>query len=57
MTSTKGQGSSRHKGKEVVTDDLATQDVGKEAIYSESDHFDLEARCDPDSECAPFIDP
>ena len=57
MTSTKGQGSSRHKGKEVVTDDLATQDVGKEAIYSESDHFDLEARCDPDSECAPLIDP
>ena len=33
-------------------------DVGKEAMYSESDHSDEEeALCAPDSKCAPFIDP
>ena len=34
------------------------RDVGKEAVYSKSDHFDEEeVQCDPDSECAPLIDP
>ena len=55
--SPKGQGSSRHKGKEVSFDDPATRDVGKEALHSKSKHSDKEeARHDPDSECAPFID-
>ena len=57
MTLEKGQSSSRCKGKEVVSDAPVARNVGEEAIYSESDHFDLEARCDPDSECAPLIDP
>ena len=34
------------------------RDVGEETAHSESDHFDEEeARRDPDSECAPLIDP
>ena len=58
MTSAKSQGSSCRKGKEVVFDDLVARDVGEEAAYSESDHSDEEeARCDPNSECAPLINP
>ena len=58
MMPVKSHGSSRSKGKEVVSDDLAMQDVGKKATYSELNRFDEEeARLDLDSECAPFIDP
>ena len=58
MMPVKSQGSSHSKGKEVVSDDLATQDVGKKATYSELNRSDEEeARLDLDSECAPLIDP
>ena len=54
----KSLGSSHCKGKEAVYDPRIEQETGKEAVYSESDHFDEEeARRDPDSECAPLIDP
>ena len=60
MALVKSQGSSRHKGKEVASDPLAVPDVGKEAEYSESEHSvgeEAQAQRDPDSECAPLIDP
>ena len=58
MMMARSHGSLCRKGKEVVSDDPTTRDVGEEATHSESDHFDEEeARRDPDSECAPFIDP
>ena len=58
MTSVKGQSSSRRKGKEIVFDPPAVRDVSEKAMYSESDHSnEEEARCAPDSECAPLIDP
>ena len=58
MTLAKSQGSSHRKGKEIAIDDPSKQDVGEEAAHSESDHLDEEeARRDPDSECAPLIDP
>ena len=54
----KSLGSSHCKGKEAVFDPRIEQETGKEAVYSESDYFDEEeARRDPDSECAPLIDP
>ena len=54
----KSQGSSRHKGKEIASNDPTTRDVGEEATYSESDHSnENEAQHDPNSECAPLIDP
>ena len=58
MTLTKGQSSSRRKGKEIVSDPPTTHDVGEEALYSESNYFDEEeAQRAPDSECTPLIDP
>ena len=58
MTPAKGQGSSHHKGKEIAFDDLATKDVGEEAPYSKSKRSnEEEGRRDPNSECAPLIDP
>ena len=54
----KSLGSSHCKGKEAIYDPRIEQETGKEAVYSESDYFDEEeARRDPDSECAPLIDP
>ena len=54
----KSSGSSRRKGKEVVYDPPAEQEMSEEAVYSESDHSDEEeVRRDPDNECAPLIDP
>ena len=42
----------------IASDDLAIKDVGEEAPHSESERSDEEERHhDPDSECAPFIDP
>ena len=53
----KSSGSSRRKGKKAVYDPPIEQEMGEEAVYSESDHSDEElARRDPDSECAPLID-
>ena len=58
MALVKSPGSSRHKGKEVIYDPHIEQETGEEAVYSESDHSDEEeVQCDPDSECAPLIDP
>ena len=58
MALVKSSGSSRHKGKEVVYDPPAEQEMSEEAVYSESDHSDEEeVRRDPDNECAPLIDP
>ena len=58
MTPTKGQISSRRKGKEIVSNPPTAHYIGEEALYSESDHFDEEeAQCAPDSECTPLIDP
>ena len=58
MAPVKSSGSSRHKGKEVVYDPPAEQEMSEEAVYSESDHSDEEeVRRDPDNECAPLIDP
>ena len=42
ITLVKSQIFSRRKGKEVVFDPLATRDVGKEVVYSDSDQFDEE---------------
>ena len=58
MASVKSQGSSRHKGKKAISDPPAALDVGEEAEYSELEHSnEEEAQRDPDSECAPLIDP
>ena len=58
MTLAKGQSSSCHKGKEIDSDPPTARNVGKEDVYSESDHSDEdEARRTLDSECAPLIDP
>ena len=57
MALVKSSGSSHRKGKEVVYNPPIEQETGEEAVYSESNHSDEEeARCDPDSECAPLID-
>ena len=55
----KSSGSSRRKGKEAVYDPPIEQETGEKAVYSESsNHFDKEeVRRDPNSECAPLIDP
>ena len=50
--------SSRRKGKEAVYDPPIEQETDEEAVYSELDHSnEEEAWRDPDSECAPLIDP
>ena len=50
ITVVKNPGSSRRKGKEAVYDPPVEQEMGEEAMYSESDHSDEEeARRDPDS--------
>lgn len=54
----KTQASSRHKGKSVATNPPVEQEVEEEDVYPDSDHSEEEeARRDPDSECAPLIDP
>ena len=58
MAPVKISSSSRRKGKEAVYDPPIEQGTGEEAVYSELDHSDEEeAWRDPDSECAPLIDP
>ena len=58
MAPVKSSSSSRRKGKEAVYDPPVEQETGEEAVYSKSDHFnEEEAQRDPDSECAPLIDP
>ena len=58
MASVKTQASSHRKRKEVVSDPPVGQEIGEEAVHSNSDHSDEgEERHDRDSECAPLIDP
>ena len=58
MAPMKSSSSSRRKGKEAIYDPSVEQETGEKAVYSESNHSDEEkARHDPDSECAPLIDP
>ena len=58
MASVKSQGFSRRKGKEIASNPPSVPDVGKEVEYSESEHsVGEEIQCNPDSECAPLIDP
>ena len=58
MTPMKSQSSSYHKGKEVISYPPATRGVDEETVYFELDHFDEEeTERDPNSECAPLIDP
>ena len=58
MVLVKSSGSSRRKGKEAIYDPPVEQETGEEAVYSKSNYSDEEeARRDPDSECAPLIDP
>ena len=58
MSSTKGEGSSNHKGKEVIIDDLPMKaEKGEEAPHSEFDCSKKEeASRDPNSKCPPLID-
>ena len=54
----KSQGSSRHKGKAIASDSPAVPNVGEEMDRSNSKRSaEEEAQRNPDSECAPLIDP
>ena len=58
MSPVKSQGSSRRKGKAVASDSPAVPDVGEEMERSDSERStEKETQRDPDSECAPLIDP
>ena len=58
MTPAKSQSSSHRKGKKVISDLLATRDVGEEAMYFESNHSNKEEmERASDSECTQLIDP
>ena len=63
MTPTKGEGSSRHKGKEIATDDPAADDpatktASEDAPFSKSECCEEEEGShNTDNECAPLIDP
>ena len=58
MVPVKSSSSFRRKGKKVIYNPPIEQEMGEEAVYFESDHSDEEkARRDPNSECAPLIDP
>ena len=58
MSSAKGKGSSRRKGKEIASDNPTTKTVGEDAPLSELKHFDEEEKGrNPSSKCASLIDP
>ena len=58
MLPVKSQGSSRHKGKAIAFDSPVVPDVGEETERSESKQSaGEETQHDPNSECAPLIDP
>ena len=58
MAPVKTQASSHRKGKSVAVDPSVEQEVEEEDVRSDSDHSEEEeARRDPNSECAPLIDP
>lgn len=57
MTSAKGEGSSRRKGKEIAVDYPATKTIGVDAPLSVSECFEEEVGDrDPNSECTFLID-
>lgn len=57
MTSTKGEGSSGCKGKEVVVDDPFAKIVGEKPHLSKLEHSEEEeGGRNPNSECPPLID-
>ena len=58
MSSVKSQGSSRRKGKAIAFDSPTVPDVGEEMEHSDSEwSIKEETQRDPNSECAPLIDP
>ena len=58
MSPVKSQGSSRCKGKAVASDSPAVPNVGEEMDRSDSEwSAEEETQRDPNSECAPLIDP
>ena len=58
MSPVKSQGSSRRKGKAIASDSPTVPDVGEEMERSDSEwSAEEETQRDPDSECAPLIDP
>ena len=58
MASVKSQCTSHRKGKEAISDPPTALDVGREAEYSKLEHSDKEeAQRNPNSECAPLIEP
>ena len=58
MSPVKSQGSSCRKGKAIAFDSPAIPDVGEEMEYSDSERSaEEETQRDPNSECAPLIDP
>ena len=58
MSSVKSQGSSSLKGKAIASDSLAVPDVGEEMEHPNSEQStEEETQRDPNSECAPLIDP
>ena len=58
MSPVKSQGSSHRKGKAIASDSPAVPNVGEEMERSDSERSaEEETQRDPDSECAPLIDP
>ena len=58
MSLVKSQGSSHRKGKAIASDSPAVPDVGEEMEHSDSKRSaEEETQRDPNSECAPLIDP
>ena len=58
MSPVKSQGFSRCKGKVVASDSPAVPNVGEKMERSDSEwSTEEETQRDPDSECAPLIDP
>ena len=58
MSPVKSQGSSHRKGKAIASDSLAVLDVGEEMERSDlKQSAEEETQRDPNSECAPLIDP
>ena len=58
MSLVKSQGYSRHKGKAITSDPPTVPDVGEEMEHSDLEQStEEETRRNPNSECAPLIDP
>ena len=58
MSLVKSSGSSHRKGKVIASDSPVVPDVSEETEHSDSEQFaGEETRRDPNSECAPLIDP